>query len=985
MDGNGTVTLIAQTRGYLRVAYPGLYRSPGTANYLQAVAQAQAGVFEAHASALTGRILLLFDPALDGRHVLAALGWALQEQAAPDAAPVRAAKNGAALAGAATAVTAASRVPRYAPWHARRAEHALAYFDSTMQSGLSQREADLRLRHGSNTLPAIPQRSAAQILLKQFTELPILLLGASVLVSVLTGALAEAGAIAAVLVINGGIGFVTERRAQATMASLAELVDNAVLLLRDGATRLVDAAQLVPGDIVLLSPGSRLAADVRLLQAHDLLVDESALTGESFPVSKDTAVLPANTPLAERRNMAYRGTSVAMGHGVGIVVGTGGNTEVGQIEMLAGVAERPKTPMQHQLDALGKTLIVTSSAMCLAIFGIGLLRGVNRLSMFKTAMSLAIAAVPEGLPAVATTALARGLYRMRKHDVLIRHLQAVETMGAVHTICLDKTGTLTLNQMGAVAVRTVTQQIDPATMPRCPEMERLLQVAVLCNELSGNGAEDPLQGSATENALLALAAQGGVLAADLRPQYRLRRLQLRAEGRNYMLAEYATPTPGQILVAVKGSPDQVLAMCSSYQQGARVVPLDDATRSAILTQNADMALQQLRVLGFAYAEPDAGTPDGNLVWLGLVGLADPLRPGVVQLIEQFHRAGLRTVMLTGDQAGTAYVIGKALHLNNGGELDIINADQLDSMLPAQLRANAARAHVFSRVTPSDKLRIVKALQEAGQTVAMTGDGINDSPALRAADIGIAMGGGTDVALSAADVALKHDKLESLLDAICMGRTISINIRKALHFLISSNLSEILVVFGGVLAGQGQQLTPLQLLWVNLLTDLLPAIALAAEPAEVDVMAQHPNGTRHAIVDGHDLWRYGKEGGVLAAGTLAASALTAWRHGNGMRAGTVGFDALVLGQMLHTFYCRSDHQHAVFNGAFPGNRRLNQSVLASLVLQLAAHLVPGLRRLLGIAPLDLVDMAAAVAGAAIPLLVNEQSKHAHSPGRAAHAL
>ncbi len=973
MDGDSGITLIAQSRGYLRIVYPGLYRSPRIGKQLERVASSHTGVLEVHASALTGRILLLFNPALDGKDLLAALGWEPAEPA-PARVPVRAHTPAPRRAATQAPRQLTANIHGQAPWHARDATAALAYFDSSVSNGLSQLDASQRLRHGSNTLPAIPQRTAWQVLLRQFTELPIILLGASVGLSLLTGAVAEGLAIAAVLVINGGIGFVTERQAQATMASLTELVDDAVNVLRDGAVKVVDAAQLVPGDIVLLAPGSRIAADMRLLQAQGLLIDESALSGESLSVAKDVAMLPANTPLAERRNMAYRGSIVAMGHGLGLVVGTGSRTEVGQIELLAGTAERPKTPMQQQLDALGKTLIVTSSAMCVAIFIVGLLRGVNRLAMFKTAMSLAIAAVPEGLPAVATTALARGLRRMRERGVLIRHLQAVETMGSIHTICLDKTGTLTLNEMGAVVVRTVSQDIDLVRMPAGPELERLLHVAVLCNELSGTGADDPWQGSATENALLVLAARGGVQVASLRPKFRLRRLQLRAEGRNFMLAEYATALPGQVLVAVKGSPDQVLSMCTFYQRGQRTVPLDDATRSAILNQNAGMAEQQLRVLGFAYSERDGGAPDGGLTWLGLVGLADPLRPGVESVIEQFHHAGMRTVMLTGDQAGTAYVIGKALHLNNGGELDIINADQLDAMQPEQLRLQVARAQVFSRVTPSDKLRIVRALQDVGETVAMTGDGINDSPALRAADIGIAMGSGTDAALSAADVALKHDKLEALLDAILQGRTITVNIRKALHFLISSNLSEILVVFGSVLAGQGQQLTPLQLLWLNLLSDLLPAIALAAEPAEADLMTQQNFGNRHAIIGRQDILRYGREGGVLAIGTLAASMLAAWRHGSGDCARTVAFDALVLGQMLHTYVCRSDgRQNGVFNTGLASNTSLNQSVAASLGLQLAAHLVPPLRRLLGITPLDLFDLVTVLAGAALPVLVNQQAK------------
>jgi Ca2+-transporting ATPase len=392
-----------------------------------------------------------------------------------------------------------------------------------------------------------------------------------------------------------------------------------------------------------------------------------------------------------------------------------------------------------------------------------------------------------------------------------------------------------------------------------------------------------------------------------------------------------------------------------------------------------MAGRQLRVLGLAYAEHDAGDDDRmpDLTWIGLVGLADPLRPGVAGVIERFHRAGIRTIMLTGDQAGTAYEIGKALRLGDGEALNIVNSDELDIAAPERLRELVAGAHVFSRVTPSDKLRIVQALQATGFTVAMTGDGINDAPALRAADIGIAMGSGTEVALSVADVALKSDQLDAVLAAIRQGRSIASNTRKAVHFLVSTNLSEILIVAGMVAFGKGQPVSPLQLLWMNLLTDMLPAIALAAEAPEDDLMQYPPHNPRGQLVGRHDLKRYSREGAVLAAGTLSAYGISALRHGVGARAATVGFDTLVLGQMLHALSCRSE-RHRMLDRSVRPNRQLGWAIAASLALQLGAHLFPGLRRLLGISPPGLLDLLAIAAGAGLPVLVNEWEKPTGQP-------
>lgn len=1005
MEHFADARIVANFAGHLRVEVPRLYRSDDVKAQLEMVALAQSGVIRAHANPLTARILIVLQRGTDPGSVLAALGIPAQaavepmslagdrtdvarsvarivQLAWPGAPGQDSAREKPSRKASAEAMPGHSaRLPMYAPWHAREAADALAFFDSSTERGLSDGEAALRLRQGENIIPQAPPVSPLETLLNQFKSLPIILLGVSAGISILTGGLAEAAAIGAVLMLNGAIGFSTERQAEATVASLSELVDDIVMVLRGGAAQRIEASQVVPGDILLLAPGVRVAADARLVETNSLLIDESALTGESIPVSKHCAMLSGQPALADRTNMAYRGTAVASGTGSGLVVGTGALTEAGAIQHLTQSTRRPKTATQHQLDQLGGQLIKGSGAMCVAIFGIGLLRGYDRLAMFKTAVSLAIAAVPEGLPTVATTSLARGLRRMREKNVLIRHLHAVETIGAIQTICLDKTGTLTLNQMSAVAIRTAgleinAAQVDSAMRHAVPELDRLLQTCVLCNESEADGSlpDSGLQGSATENALIELAGKGGITPV-LRDNYPLVDIELRAHGRNFMRTFHTGPQDAKVmLVAVKGSPDEVLGMCNSYLLDGGEQPLDDVVRAQVIAQNEEMAARQLRVLGFAFAEDRADTVrHASLVWIGLIGLADPLRQGVEKVIRRFHEAGIATVMLTGDQSGTAYGIGKQLHLNNGDDLKIVNSEQLEDTELERLREIVAGVHIFSRVTPSHKLRIVQALQQAGHIVAMTGDGINDSPALRAADIGIAMGSGTDVALSAADIALKNDELDTVLEAVSQGRTISTNIRKSVHFLLSSNLSEILLVAGSVTSGMGQPLTPLQLLWLNLLSDMLPAIALAAEPAEPDVMQQMSRPSNAPIIDKDDIWRYVREGSALAAGALGAYGYGIMRYGPGPRAGTIAFNTLVFGQMLHALFCRSDRHRTFFDPSLRQNRPLMLAILASLGLQVAGHAVPGLRRLLGVSTPGLVDVGVIITGAVSPILWNEMGK------------
>lgn len=1013
-----TSTVVTHALGRLRIAVPKLYRSSAEKERIETALSANENINAAYANPLTGHVLILFKSSIPPSTIIMALG--LPEPAKADnndtAHPTRARKKPAS-SHALPAVRAPKTKPRdavadreiYPAWHMRDADTALAFHDSSLKTGLASTAVENRLRHGGyNRLPQPQTRSSLDILLDQFKSSPVLLLGISAALSIATGGIAEALAIIAVLALNGGIGFVTERRAESTIASLSELIDDIVPVLRDGTFREVQASHIVAGDVLILAPGVRVAADARLVQVNGLTVDESALTGESHFIAKNSAALPRPVPMADRLNMIYMGTAVASGTGLAVVVGTASNTEIGVIQSLMESTEQPKTPLQKHLDQLGNRLVLISLGACAGVFALGMLRGFGWLQTLKASISLAIAAVPEGLPTVATTSLARGIRLMREKQMLVRRLQAVETLGAVHTICLDKTGTLTMNRMSVVQLHTGTRHYvlsdgalrwhgQALQADSSAELSRLLQICVLCNEnaaRNGGGSTAVVNGSATENALIDLAQKAGISVPEMHEQYTLVDAELRAEGRSHMRTVHAIAGADRRLVAVKGSPAEVLGLCESCQADNQVLPLTEAKRAELLLQNESMAQQQLRVLGFAYAEPASASEqeseqtsersgnngisgksgNGGLIWVGLAGLADPLRAGAEKVIVAFHQAGIRTAMVTGDQSTTAYAIGKSLNLNNGNELHLVDSEHLDQMDPDQLKKQVAQADIFARVSPSRKLQIVRVLQQTGEVVAMTGDGINDGPALQAADVGIAMGlRGTDLARSAADVVLKDDQLETILEAIRQGRTITNNIEKSLHFLISSNLSEILVVLGAMSAGAPSPLTPLQLLWLNLLSDVLPAIALAAEPSESDVMQQQPRDAAKPLIGKNELKRYAREGSVITASALASYFYGIARYGAGPRAGTIAFNSLILGQLLHALSCRSDRR-GLFSGSQSGmNNKLNLAIGASIGLQVLANIVPGLRRLLGLGPMGITDIAVTLAGAGIPLLLNEAAK------------
>ncbi|MGE0825750.1 MAG: HAD-IC family P-type ATPase [Candidatus Binatia bacterium] len=888
-------------------------------------------------------------------------------------------------------------------WHALDADTIVHTFQTSPTEGLPFTVAQERLHtYGPNRLSEAEPRSMWEMLAEQVNSLPVALLTVAAGISVATGGIADAVIIMGVVAINATIGYVTESQSERTIHSLKNLVHPSAVVIRDQEAHEIPAEEVVPGDMLVLKPGSYIAADSRLIEAQHLTIDESTLTGESLSVHKTTTPLTSvPLPLADRLNMVYMGTLVTGGQGLAIVVETGARTEIGRIQALAGEAETPQTPMELQLDQMGRDLVLVSGAICGGVFAIGLLHGYGLLEMLKTAISLAVAAVPEGLPTVATTTLALGIVNMRKHHVLIRRLDAVETLGCVQAICLDKTGTLTLNRMSVVSVHTGMRRLrvvpggflsdnEPVEPLACEEIQRLAQVGVLCSEtvIEQHEGQYIVHGSPTENALVHMAIQAELDILALRHARPVRTMQLRSENRNFMRAIHGTPhatsqdSDTYPLVTVKGSPSEVLAMCQWHLKDGRLQSLTESDRLAIETENERMAGEALRVLGAAYRESDElgtanETPDG-LTWVGLIGMADPIRPEVDTVIRDFHHAGIDTMMITGDQSSTAYAIGKELALGRNGHLEILDSTHLDNVAPEVLTALSDKVQVFARVSPAHKLQIVQALQRAGKVVAMTGDGINDGPALKAANIGIAMGhSGTDVAREVADVVLEDDNLETMVVAISQGRTIYSNIRKSLHFLLTTNLSEIIVTASAISFGLGHPLNAMQLLWINLLSDIAPGLALALEEPEPDVLARPPRNPNDPIMKPADFRSITLESTALSAGALGAYGYGLARYGAGPQASTLAFTSLTTGQLLHAITSRSE-THSVFDSpSLPPNPYLQWALLGSFGLQGLSLLVPGLRSLLGITPISLVDGIVIGASTALPFLANEATKKARS--------
>jgi Ca2+-transporting ATPase len=849
-------------------------------------------------------------------------------------------------------------------------------------AGLNEAEVyTRRVRYGENALQTIKPRAAWRMLLDQFASLIVALLFAAVLVAIATSDWIDAVAILAVLILNALVGFATEWKAGRALAALRKQTRTTARVRREQRESLIEAADLIPGDILILNAGDHVPADARLLEAHSLRVEESALTGESVPVEKSVAPVAPDAPLAERHSMLYLGTAVVAGRALALVTATGATTELGHIGKLVASAPDETTPLKRRLDELGRRLVYLVLVIGVIVMLAGWWRGENLWMMVEVGISLAVAAVPEALPAVTTLILALGVLRLAREHALVRRLDAVETLGSTTVICTDKTGTLTENKM---TVREYA--LADGRKLECQEdcavdelLQRTLRAGVLCNEAAFHTSTQAV-GDPTETALLNAAHSAQLDIERLRADFpKLAEIPFDATTQR-MLTLHRTPD-GAALAVMKGAPAVVLDACSHYAidgDGEELAaPLTPEMRQHFLHDNRQMADNALRVL--AFAEKRLAHPNnvqwhtGEFIFLGLGGMLDPPRAGVAAAIAHARAAGIRTVMLTGDQLNTARAIARELKLHDGAEPQALQARDLpDESDHARLAVLARTTDVFARVSPADKLRIVEALQQTGEIVAVTGDGVNDAPALKRADIGVAMGQrGTEVAKEAADLVLTDDNYATILRAVAGGRTIYANIIKFVHLMFSKNLAAVLVIFTAIMAGWPLPLLPLQILWVNLVTDVFPAMALALEPATPDVLRRRPRSPQAALLSRRFLTLILWQGVALAAIILAAYHWALRNYGAGAHARTIALFALIAVQVGHSFNCRSRTRSAC-SGLFRNPYVWLAAGLVALLQWLALN-VATLSNVLHLTPLNARDWTVITLCVLTPIALVELTK------------
>ncbi len=857
-------------------------------------------------------------------------------------------------------------------------EEALDSLRTDSQRGLSPGECQRRRgQYGKNQLEAAKGKSLPLRFLSQFQDLMVLILLAAAAVSFAVswvrgdGEYVDSLIILAIVVVNAVIGTVQELRADKAIEALKKLSSPHAQVIRDGKRQRVESWELVPGDIVVLQAGDLVPADLRLLRCVELKAEESALTGESVPTEKDAeTVCPKNAPLGERRNMVFASTGVASGAGVGVVTATGMDTAMGKIARMLEHEKAPQTPLQQKLKQTGKVLGAGVVVICAVIFLLGLLQRMPPLEMFMIAISLGVAAIPEGLTAVVTIVLAMGIKRMAQKRAIVRHLPAVETLGSTQVICSDKTGTLTQNKMTVVAFSGPhgEERISSSTA------QFALELATLCNNSQAVGGT--LTGDPTETAFLRACERS---KEDLEREFpRVGEIPF-TSARKMMSTAHKLPQGGYRIIS-KGAPDVLIARCTSQLQGGTVRQFSGGMKAKILSDNGTLAGRALRVLAVAYKDVervpvDDRETESDLVFCGLIAMEDPPRPGVKEAVAQCKRAGILPVMITGDHAATAFAIAQRLGIAERNA-QVLSGQELDRLDDNVLSQKIFEYRVFARVSPEHKVKIVKAFQRRGMVVAMTGDGVNDAPALKTADIGCAMGkNGTEVAQSAADMVLTDDDFSTIVSAVREGRGIYQNIRKTVHFLLSCNIGEILVVFVAFLLRVPTPLLAIQLLWVNLVTDSLPALALGADPIQKDVMEDPPHKKDEGIFAGGMGFSVAVEGCLV--GALALLAYTLGRiyfdvdPANPIVGRTMAFTVLSLSQLVHSFNMRSEH--SVLKLGLFSNEKLVAACGLCAFLMVSVVLFPPLASLFQTTALTSFQWMIVVVLSLCPLLVVEGEK------------
>ncbi|MEK6812797.1 MAG: cation-translocating P-type ATPase [Nanoarchaeota archaeon] len=842
-------------------------------------------------------------------------------------------------------------------WQLEKSE-VIRQFSSSLE-GLSSSDAAQRLvQHGPNELQRKKESKVLKILFSQLKNAVVYILLAAFMIAAFLQEWIDAGVIAAIVVLNTVLGFMQEYKADKAIEKLRALATPSCRVMRDGKEQMISTRNLVPGDVVLLEEGTKVPADAYLLEAWNLKIDESLLTGESVPVKKSLTIIAEEVPVSGRENMVFSSTITTYGRGKALVTATGMQTEVGKIAHLIQEAEEKETPLQKKLDRMGKRLAWVTVLIILIIFAAGVFRGQSWLGMFLVAISLAVAAIPEGLPAVVTISLALGVRRMAKKRVLVRRLSAVETLGATTIICADKTGTLTCNEMTVRKIFSNNQWIDVTGAGYLPQGEfksegksivpriytPLFQTALACNNARLENGK--VLGDPTEGALVVVAHKAGV--AEVSP--RIDEIPFTSEAK--CMATLHQEGEKRIW-HYKGAPEVILEKCAKVWLKGRTVPLNAAAKKNIVKANESMAQDALRVLAFA-----SGTKQNELTFLGLIGMIDPPRPSVENAIQNCRQAGIRVVMITGDHPVTAQAIAHKIGLNT----QCLTGAALDQMDDGAVKQAAKNVDIYARVSPAHKVRILEALRD-GQIIAMTGDGVNDAPALKRADIGVAVGSATDVAKESADMVLLDDDFSLIVGAVEEGRGIYDNIKKFVNYLLSSNLGEVLLLFLAMMIGfsdaAGRILIPLlavHLLWINLVTDGLPALALGADPVSANVMQRKPRNPKEPLITANMAGNMGITALLMAAGGL----LLFSKHQNQLNmAQTAVFTSIVVFEMVRIIMIRKQYHLPLFS-----NRWLVYAVIASLALQLLAVYMPFFQLAFRTVPLNLVIWGQIVVLAAV---------------------
>lgn len=887
-------------------------------------------------------------------------------------------------------------------WHTMDVQDVLQLLSVT-PTGLSDAEAEKRRELvGENRLNEAAKTSLLTLFFNQFRDFMVLVLLAATLVSGLLGEFADAITIIAIIVVNGILGFFQELRAEKSLASLKQLTAPTANALRDGKKVTIPALHLVPGDILFLEAGDRVPADVRILESASMEAEESALTGESLPVQKQhPSIGDPNATLGDRKNMCYMGTLITRGKGMVVVCETGMSTEMGLIADLIQTAEETETPLQRRLEQLGKILVYVALGITAVVVATGVLHGNSLYTMFLAGVSLAVAAIPEGLPAIVTVALALGVQRMIKRRAIVRKLPSVETLGCATVICSDKTGTLTQNKMTIQRLFVGGQFYDVTGSGYNPEGEflfsgkriephrrtdllRLLEVSVLCNnallvqDTSKKHPDWMIQGDPTEGALMVLGAKAGLKGEEMDvAQPRIDELPF--DSTRKMMSVLTRDQKGDLYMLTKGAPDVLLDRCGYMMIEGKITPLSHSLRKSILSANHEMGTEALRCLALAYRplknelQFRVKDPEQDLIFIGMVGMIDPPRSEVFDAIQRCKKAGIKTVMITGDHQVTAEAIARQLGIMPAGGLTV-NGYDLYNMSDRELQERVEEIFVYARVSPEHKLRIVKALQANGHVVAMTGDGVNDAPAIKAADIGIAMGqGGTDVAKDASSLILSDDNFATIVAAIEEGRSIYDNIRKFIRYLLASNVGEIITMFLAMILALPLPLVPIQILWVNLVTDGLPAIALGVDPAEKGIMNRPPRNVRESIFARGLGFKILSRGILIGLATLAVFWFSLQMEpDNLVKAQSMAFVTLVMAQLIHVFDCRSV-EGSIFSRNLFENKWLIWSVISSVVLLLGVMYIPMFQPIFRTVPLGAIDWLIVLIAAAIPTFLLAASR------------